>query len=57
MELGKSISQHGRPLIDATTFGNDKNSGLYYQHVTIVNGTSSVVRMMIISDATTWDHN
>jgi hypothetical protein len=35
--------------------------GLYYKHTTIVNDAARVIRMMIVSDATTWsatyDHN
>ncbi len=38
-----------------------QGSGLYYRNITNVNDTFSVIRMTIISDATTWsityDHN
>jgi hypothetical protein len=30
-----------------------KTHGLYYKHITIVNDASRVIRMMIVSDATT----
>ncbi len=29
-------------------------SDLYYKHITIVNDASRVIRMAVISDATTW---
>jgi len=33
---------------------NDVTCGLYNKHITIVNDASGVIRMAIVSDATTW---
>ncbi len=35
-------------------FKRKKNCGLYYKHITIINDAASVIRMTIVSDATTW---
>jgi hypothetical protein len=33
---------------------NKESSGLYYKHITIVNDAARVIRITIVSDATTW---
>jgi hypothetical protein len=41
-------------LLKVSHFLIDMTNGLYYGHITIVSDTSRIVRMTIVSDATTW---